>query len=399
MTTSRHDVVVVGAGIAGLSCARALAADGHDVVVLEAQTQVGGRVATEQVDGFLVDRGFQVLNPAYPHLRRRVDMHRLGLRRFPREVRVRTLDGLAEVSDPSRRPDRLPRSLRSGLVRAGDVAALAAVARAAAGADLTRREVFDRAGFTTPLRHQVVDPFLAGVVCEQDGSTSARFTAWLLAMFAAGTPGLPSGGMATLPRIMAEDLDVRLGTRVEALDPATASLNTSEGDFSARAVVIAAGPLEAARLEGTEPVAVHATRSFWFATHRAPSHSPAIHLDGTGSGPVATTTVVSHLAPEYAPAGEHLVAALTVGESADEHQVRDHLGLVYGADPADWRLVREHHVPVTVPAVGPGAHRAGAGVRIVQRTITCGDQFGNASLDGAAASGRRAAREALNLLR
>ena len=114
MPESAHDVVVVGAGVAGLSCARELARLGLDVVLLEAAERVGGRVTSDDVDGFVVDRGFQVLNPAYPNLRKVVPMGRLGLRSFPRQVRVRTGDRLVELNDPSRRPGRLPAALASG---------------------------------------------------------------------------------------------------------------------------------------------------------------------------------------------------------------------------------------------------------------------------------------------
>lgn len=110
------DVVVVGAGVAGLSAARLLREHGWDVLVVERSDRVGGRITTDEVDGFLVDRGFQVLNPAYRHLRRSVDVSRLGLRPFPRAVRVRSEARLEHVADPSRRPLALPRLLASGLV-------------------------------------------------------------------------------------------------------------------------------------------------------------------------------------------------------------------------------------------------------------------------------------------
>lgn len=392
MTTQTHDVVVVGAGITGLSCARELKARGLRVVVLEAADRGGGRVTSDDVDGFIVDRGFQVLNPAYPHLRRAVDLRRLGLRRFPREVVVRTSGGLATLADPTRRPMLLPRTLASGLVQPKDAALLGAVARTVRG-DRRRGDAFDAAGFTTRLRHEVVDQFLAGVVCERDHGTSAAFVAWLLTMFAAGTPGLPKGGMRTLPRVMAEGLDVRLGQAVESVDGEEGLVRTGDGEFRAAAVVLAAGPRASAGLEGVRPPSVHSTRSYWFATDRAPSDTAAIHLDGTASGPVATTTVVSHAAPDYAPAGQHLVAALAVpgAHADDEGSVRDHLARIYGTDTGSWRLVAQHEIPETVPEVEPGGFSRTAGIRTAGRRVTCGDQFGNASLDGAAASGSRAA--------
>ena len=244
----------------------------------------------------------------------------------------------------------------------------------------------------------MIDPFLAGVLCERDQSTSARFVSWLLAMFAVGTPGLPSGGMRTLPRLMAEGLDVRLGTTVEHVDLETGTLATSAGEFAGRHVVVAAGPTAAAQLAGGPVPEVNATCTFWFATTKSPSDTAAIHLDGSGEAQVATTTVVSNLAPEYAPAGQHLVAALTLADApgsdpreVDEGAVRSQLAHIYQTDTAAWRLVARHDLAETVPAVAPGRHRSTAGIERRGRALVCGDQFGNASLDGAAASGLKAA--------
>lgn len=382
--------------MSGLCCARRLREEGHDVVVLESADHIGGRVTSEEVDGFVVDRGFQVLNPAYPHLRRAVDLTRVGLRSFPRSVRVSTDEGITELTDPSRRPSALASDLASGLVGPRDVAGLLAVVRGAVR-DEDRRTAFDRAGFTGPLRHRVVDPFLAGVVCERDGSTSARFTAWLLGTFMAGTPGLPSGGMRTLPRVLAEGLDVRTGRHVVGIDSATATVTTDEGELSARALVLACGPLASADLLGTPTPKVHATTTHWFAMDQAPSESAAIHVDGTGEGPV-TTTVVSRVAPEYAPAGQHLVAALTLaGEGSDAESTRSHCGRIYGTDTSDWRLVASHEIACTVPAVEPGASFSPT-IERRNRLVVAGDHLGNASLDGAAASGQQAARRVAEML-
>ncbi|WP_394275754.1 FAD-dependent oxidoreductase [Luteococcus sp.] len=394
---SNHDVIVVGAGVTGLSCAARLHQQGLDVLVLEAGDRVGGRVTTDEVDGFLVDRGFQVLNPAYPHLAQAVDLRRLGLRGFPRAVRVRTEDGLQEVVDPSRRPDRLPATLRTGLVTPRD-ASLAVVAGRAALTDEPRGMAFDRAGFTSTLRRQVVDPFLAGVVCERDGSTSSRFTAWLLAMFAAGTPGLPSGGMRTLPRVMSEELQVVLDSPVAEVDPKSGLVRTARGQFGAGAVVVAAGLESTPRLADEPAPSVHGTRTFWFATDTAPSDTAAIHVDGSGRGPVATTTVVSHAAPEYAPAGQHLVAALCLSVDApDEQSVREHCAHLYGVDAVGWRLLACHDIPATLPAL-EAPYRPRHRTEVKGRLVACGDQYGNASLDGAAASGQAAAQRVQELL-
>ena len=118
------DVLVVGAGLAGLRCAVALTELGREVVVLEASDVVGGRVRTDVVNGFQCDRGFQVLNPAYPAVCRWVDVDALALQSFGAGVMVRRDDGLRVLADPFREPRLLPQTLRSGYLRPGEVAAL-----------------------------------------------------------------------------------------------------------------------------------------------------------------------------------------------------------------------------------------------------------------------------------
>ena len=206
-----HEIVVIGAGLAGLRCAARLAAAGHDVVVLEAGDRVGGRQRTDEVDGFLLDRGFQVLNPAYPAVGRWVDVHALRMRPFPVGVRVRREHRVAELRHPLRHPTGLPANLRSGLVSPRDAAALARWITPAllrpksviAGADRTLRDGWDRVGLRGALRTEVLEPFLAGVLADDTGATSDSFARLLVRMFAIGRPGVPERGIEALPAQLA----------------------------------------------------------------------------------------------------------------------------------------------------------------------------------------------------
>ena len=146
------DVIVVGAGLSGLTAAKVLAEAGRGVLVVEKEDTVGGRVRTETVDGYLIDRGFQLINPAYPALRAEVDLEALDLKPFGHGVQVSTQQGLKTLANPLRHPLLLPQTLASGLVNAGDVAGLirfvASTPRggAALGAEL------DRFGVTGAIR-------------------------------------------------------------------------------------------------------------------------------------------------------------------------------------------------------------------------------------------------------
>ena len=357
------DVVVVGAGLAGLRCAQRLVDLGHDVVVLEKADGVGGRVRTDVVDGFRCDRGFQVLNPAYPAIKRWVDLDALHLRPFRAGVLVRRTDRLAVVADPVREPTLLPRTLRSGYVRPVELVALGrwaalVVARpqtVARRGDRSLAASLDAAGVTGRLRTEVLDPFLAGVLAESTGATSANFVKLLVRSFALGRPGVPALGMGALPEQLAAPLGdrVRLDAEVESVSPGASGVEVRVGGtrLEARAAVVATDPLAAAGLSGIREPAVRGLVTWWFEAPEAPNPLALIAVDGrrdrlersgpggapTTPGPVWNAAELTAAAPTYALAGRRLVQATTLLESgrggrgsgdgeASEAEVRRHLG-------------------------------------------------------------------------
>lgn len=411
------DVVVVGAGLAGLQCARTLTAAGLQVVVLEAADAVGGRVRTECIDGFLCDRGFQVLNPAYPAVRRSVDLEALELQQFAPGVLVRAGDGLRVVADPVRAPQLLRSTLSSGLVRPGELLALTrwlapilvAPQRNSRSRDERLTLSLDNAGVTGPLR-RVMDRFLAGVLVDSWGTSSANFTRLLLRSFALGAPGLPRDGMSALPQQLASTLaDVRLNTAVRSVHPSTTgdgshTVTTDGGTITGRAVVIASDPASAAHLAGLPPTPMKGLVTWWFNAPQAPDHRPLLVVDGRHGpddgppGPVWNTAVVTAAAPSYATGGRVLIQATTLldrpdGDS-DERTVRAHLGDIYQCATGDWEVVVRHRIPRALPASPPPLHHHQP-ARVAPGLYVCGDHRDTASIQGALVSGERVAGQVL----
>lgn len=400
-------VVVVGAGLAGLACARRLHAVGRDVLVLEAADEVGGRVRTDLLDGFRCDRGFQLLNPAYPEVRRVVDLTALRLRSFDAGVVVATQGHRLLLGDPR----RLPASLPGTLLRAGTpreklalvrwaLPALGPVDRLLALPDEPLRRSLDEAGVHGEVR-TVVDTFLAGVLGEDDGSTSATFARLLVRSFALGLPSLPEEGMGALPAQLAVGLppgSVRTGVRVRAVRAGDRpAVETDDGTVPAAAVVLAADPVTAADLIGVRAPVMHGLTTFWHAARQAPTSQRLLHLDGDRSGPIVNTAVVTAVAPSYAPAGRHLVASTVLGAHGDagtERAVREQAGRVYGCSTADWETVTVSEVPHALPAQEPPLRRRRR-VRLGDGLYVAGDHRDTASIQGALVSGRRAAEAVL----
>lgn len=414
-----HDVIVIGAGLAGLQCAARVAAAGREVVVLEAGDRVGGRQRTDEVDGFLLDRGFQVLNPAYPAIRRWVDVDALGMRPFPVGVRVRRENGVAELRHPLRHPSGLPATLRSGLVSPQDAVALArwitpALLRPKAligGPDSRLRDAWDRAGLRGPLRTEVLEPFLTGVLADDAGVTSDSFARLLVRMFALGRPGVPARGIGALPAQLARTAanagaEIRPGRRVTGLRPLSGAVGVDVADsdaLSARAVVVAVGPAEVGGLLDVPRPATKGLQTWWFAADAAPSASVLLSVDGRRRGPVVNTVIMSNAAPSYAPAGRHLIeATCLLPETArndpeaapTEADVHRQLAEMWGADSAEWQLLRRDDIPDALPAQPPPL-RVASPVRMGDGLYVAGDHRDTASIQGALVSGERAARAVL----
>ncbi|QQS02245.1 MAG: FAD-dependent oxidoreductase [Austwickia sp.] len=423
-------VVVVGAGLAGLRCAARLAELGHDPVVLEAADEVGGRLRTDRIDGYLCDHGFAVINPAYPALRRWVDVTALDLQPFRAGLLVRTdaAADLAVLADPRREPGLLPATLRSGYLDPRELSALARwaapvlgpVRRLLGGPDQPLAESFDAAGLTGRLRHEVLDTFLAGVLVDSHGTTSATFTRLLVRMFVLGSPGLPSRGIDTLPRLMAAALPtpVRTGEPVEQVSRAGAGVvvRTPSASYEAAAVVLATAPAALppllAGLEGSpagRPAGasglgdlrpMHGLVTWWFATDEPPHRLAMLAVDGRRGpgrllpGPVWNAADVTAAAPTYAPAGRHLVQATTLLDRPDvpagEADVRRHLAEIYGRDTAGWEVVARHEIRDALPAMPPPL-RPRLELAISPGVFVCGDHRDTASIQGALVSGQRAA--------
>lgn len=404
--------MVVGAGVAGLLCARELQRAGVETVVLEADDAPGGRVRTDVVDGFRCDRGFQLINPSYPAVRRHVDVDALDPRPFGRGVEVVRDDGVATLVDPVRRPGGLLPTLRSGYLRPGEVRelvrlarwvapALGPVSRLLARPDAGLRDSLDAAGVTGPLRHEVLESFLRGTLADDTGATSATYVELVLRSFVRGTPFVPAAGMQALPDQLAAGLaadTLRTGAEVTAVRPDGDGVLVTggQGEIRARAVVVATAAPTAARLTGLGTPPMRGLAAWWFDVPEPPSGSGLLRVGGR-AGPVVNTAVMTTVAPSYAPAGRHLVQASTLLPSdLDEAGLRGLLERLWRTSVADWRLVVRHDVPQALPSLPPAADGAPLDVRrpvdLGGGLFVAGDHRDTPSLQGAMVSGARTAR-------
>ncbi len=403
------DVIVVGAGLSGLCCAGELHAGGADVLVLERADAPGGRVRTDVVDGFLLDRGFQVLLTAYPEARRVLEYERLGLRPFTSGALIRRQGEFLRVADPKRHPLLALRNLRGGPGSLVDKLRVARLQRRLSRFSLnelltapqvTTAEALRREGFSRELIDAFFLPFFGGVFLDSALETSSRLFAFVFKLFAEGEATLPAAGMQAIPRQLAErlpDAAIRYGATVESAGPGEVTLAGGE-HLTAAAIVVAADGPEAARLTGAvEAPAPRATTCVYYAAERSPLGEPVLVLDGDGGGPVNDLCVPSDVAPSYAPPGASLVSATVLGVPALDDEdldaaVRDQLRGWFGAQVRGWRRLAVYRIPYALPAQPPAAlEQPERPVRLREGLFVCGDHRDTASIQGAMVSGRRAA--------
>jgi phytoene dehydrogenase-like protein len=412
MPNTDAEVVIIGGGLAGLAAARRLDRAGVDWLLVEAADRLGGRVASDVVDGFVLDRGFQVLNTAYPRLPALADLDALDLCPFTPGVLVRRGPSLHRLEHPLRRPGAIVEALRSPIGTVIDRTRFAAYVGYCAGGPVERllsapevtaeQALLHRAGLSHAFVEEVARPFLSGVFADRSLSTSSHVLAMFVRSFARGRIAVPARGMGALPAAVAAPLPpgrVRLSTPVASVAPGVVSL-VDGGTLRCRAVLVAASPTGAAALLGFPPPRMLGLTTYYHAADAVPLKEPTLVLDGDRREIVANTVVISQAAPSYAPPGQHLVSTSVVGVGGHpEPEVRAELARLYGVPVEDWSVVSVVEVPEALPAAPPPRGRLRAPVALGDGRFVAGDHRDSPSIQGALASGWRAAGAVVRTLR
>lgn len=416
MAHTQDPVIIVGGGITGLACARRLNTRGLTVQVLEATDRVGGRIKTDRKDGYLLDRGFQVLQTAYPEARRLLDYQRLGLRHFAPGVMIRIRGRFYTLADPLRKPGALIDTLAAPIGNMADRLRLLRLARRVTRGPLeglfrqpesTAMQFLRAEGFSDTMIRRFFTPFFGGVCLDPQIRASSRVLQYVLRMFARGEAALPAGGMQQIPLQLAADLSMaclRTGVRVRQVRSDGVILDDGTV-MPARTVVVATEGPETARLLGLASArASVAETCLYFSCDQANWQTPFLMLNGEGRGPINNIAFPSRVSAEYAPAGKCLVSVVVLGtpdgdDAALIDPVRAQLVEWFGPQAGNWDHLHTYRITHALPDQSPPTKNPTCPEPRVRTGIfVCGEHGSLPGIQWALVSGRLAADAVLAYL-
>ena len=388
MALRSAEVLIVGAGLAGLSAAIDCQAAGVDVIVIEASDRSGGRIASDEINGFICDRGFQLINAKYPALQELDVIKEIDFIPAPRVIEVAIGDRRHPIGDPRQLP-------WTALNKAtGTIPEKLALLRFIVGKAKAGESIGEALRSTGTCYDRVLRPFLQGVFLTDPDNVDAIYGHSIIKSFVNGKPGVPRNGVGELPKALAKRVsNIVYNTRVDRID--LTSVHTNNGTYTADKIVIATDATTATQLLGLTEVPRMAGCITWYHTvSQNPSGNGRLVVDGQRRGPIINTVVMSDISANYAPSGQHLVST-TTELNVTESDVRRHLAVVWGTGTHDWQFIAKYEIPAALPIHNVG-RALSQSMKINEHHFVAGDHRSVPSQQGALFSGRLVAQLLLN---
>ena len=386
-------IIVIGAGIAGLNAALTCQRSGRDVLLLEASDRVGGRIKTDFISGYQLDHGFQVINPAYPEVKK------LNLLLQPQNmeagVKVATTGKNFIVADPFRSPKNLFSTLRApiGSIKSKSSLITYLLKKPLDGIANFEAEL-NTYGVSGPLYEKVIRPFMRGVLLGELDQVDAQVGRELLTFFVKGTPGIPLKGAQFLPDQMAKQID-KLNLNESVISIHGKVVTTDQNTYTADKIIVAIDGANAANLiPEVTPPRFNLSTTWYFATAEKVLHDKFLMVDGENRGPIVNLIALDQICSSFAPLNMQLLS-LTTLIPCNENEVRVHLGSIVGKLPHDLELIKAYHIPRSLPIFSPDSIRPNF-QQTRDELFIAGDHLSGPSQNGALLSGRLAAEAAIS---
>jgi phytoene dehydrogenase-like protein len=405
-----HPVVIIGAGVAGLTCAKYLQDFGIPSTILEASDGVGGRVRTDKEAGFLLDRGFQVFLTSYPEAKRLLNYEALQLRLFRSGAIIRDGNQVIELKNPLKEPLAALSALTAPI---GSIADKWKIVRLVSQlSKQTEAQLFSQPanstidfirqyGWSEKMIRLFFRPFFGGVFLERELNTSSNFFRFVFKQFATGDAALPAKGIQAIPEQIAARLPKDcIRKEVEVLRIAGKTVYLLNGEtLHATTIILAVDESAAMPLIGeaksVTPADFQTTTCTYFTASTSPQPNRLLTIHAEDRSLVHNLCVPSDVAPAYAPDDQALLSVSTHGKvlGTDKElseKIKKELTGWYGDQVATWKHLKTYRIPCALPKYLPQT-AAPLSLRLNEHLYRCGDYTLYPSLNAAMRSGREVA--------
>ncbi len=403
-------IVIIGAGVAGLTCAKYLKDNNIEALVLEATAEVGGRVKTDIVEGFKLDRGFQVLLTSYPEAQALLNYKALNFKALPSGASIRMGNRYHVMPNPLKNWATAPQALLAPVGSLLDKAKVLQLNLSLSKApeptaeqpfdNLTTLNFLQKFGYSETIINRFFVPFFRGVFLEEELKTDARFFKFLFNQFAKGDVVLPQNGMQAIPEQLVAHLapqQLRLNTNVEKIVGNTIHLQNSETIIATK-IVLATNATAAAKLLNQPQLSTQFNGTsclyFYTTTPLTQIKKPYLIINANTNELIDHLIVLSHIAPSYAPEGKTLISVSLVGTTTfnDEELINkvQHELSHWFAGNYNWQHLRTYHIPEALPQYFEQQYIFKS-LKINDFMYQCGDYMAYPSLNAAMKTGREVA--------
>ena len=411
----KQDVIIIGAGLAGLSAALHLHRQGRKVLILEATDRAGGRIKTDLYEGFLLDRGFQVLLTAYPESKSLLNYADLNLKKMLPGATVLYDDGQFEIADPFRRPSAALATLFAPVGTIKDKINTLWLKNKLQ--KLTIEEIFQQPeqttlkqlsdyGFTSKMIERFYAPFLSGIFLENALSTSSRMFDFVMKMFSDGDVAVPALGMEEIPKqliaLLPQD-SIQYHKKVTTIDGN--KITTHDGTvFEANQILLATTASALTKdFFPAQKMTSHQVTNVYFEATEAPTKKAVVILNASKNKKwVNNLTIMSNVSSAYAPKGKVLISVSYNGipiidDAALAENMKQELKKWYGEKVTSWKMLKTYRIEYALPTQQSVRNEIPASeIKISDSIFICGDNLLNGSINAALKTGRLAA-EAMKL--
>ena len=392
--------IVVGAGISGLSCALELEKNGYRVQILEKENHPGGRVHSDVINGYILNRGFQVLQTGYPETKRLLDYEKLELCNLDSEVWSMNNNTIKKLYDPIQNPSNLLKAAFSNVGTFQDKLRLLQLRQSTTSRstnkifqenETTSLEQINNYGFSESIINEFFKPLFGGAFLDNELDTTSRMFNFVYKIFSIAPIAIPKYGMKSIPEQLEAKLESKISfnTNVVKLDNKNVFLENET--LSADVIVLAANHDSAKKLiPSIEKIHWNSTSCYYFVADSPPFSSKVVLLNGNNRGEINNVFVPTNISKAYSPNNKSIISVSTIGLNNNESEIRNELNNWFGNQTEDWKLLHTYHIEQALPRMSvPSVSHS----QYVNGIHMCGDYLTSSSIHGSMHSGRMTANQ------